>query len=754
MTLPSTTWTENLKGTKLDLSGYKLTFDDEFNSLSIANGKTAGNWYSGVHTDFGVASFARGSTALAPFSVSNGVLDIKMQQVGGKWQTGLLQSVDANSQGFKQSYGYFEMRAQFPTGAGAWPGLWLISDENRQDPTKPRIEIDTVEAYAADPGLHTTIHYTPGANTPDIPSKIAGGDYENFKGSMFDGNFHTYGTMITPQWIISYYDGAEVARVAANDYTKSPFYMIFNLAMSDNGVKDPNAVYDMHVDYIRAYSNPAAVALGLGATAGDDVLTGSSANDTIDGLGGADRLIGRQGDDTYFVDNVGDVVVEAAGEGTDTVNSAVTYALSANVENLTLLGSAGLGGIGNGGANAITGNAGNNALYGMAGDDVLTGGAGNDTLDGGTGADRMFGGAGDDVFYVDNSGDVVVEVPDGGNDTVHATATFNFAGQAIETVILEGTADISAYAGSLAKNNTLIGNSGNNTLDGGVGADTMAGGSGNDTYYVDTVGDRVVEKSGEGNDTIYSSIAFNLANTNVETLRLTGTANISATGSSGADSLYGNDGNNIINGGAGADLMTGGKGDDVYYLDNAGDRVIEKSGEGNDLVYATVSFSAAGQSIETITLQGSAAIDATGSADNNVITGNGSANVLSGGDGDDTLVGKLGNDTLIGGSGNDVFVFDTAIGSGNIDKIADFASGHDRIALSHGVFAALGLAGQLDPEFFQLGAQAHTADAHILYNASTGGIYYDPDGSGSHAVALIATLAPETTLNASDMFVI
>jgi Ca2+-binding RTX toxin-like protein len=723
MATPSTTWTEDFKGTKLDLSGYKLTFDDEFNSLSIANGKTAGNWYSGVHTDFGVASFARGASALAPFSVSNGVLDIRMQQVNGKWQTGLLQSVDANSQGFKQSYGYFEMKAQFPVGTGTWAGLWLISDDNREDPTKARVEIDTVEAYAGDPGLHTTIHYTPGANTPDIPGKIAGGDYDNVKGAMFDGNFHTYGTMITPQWIISYFDGAEVARVAASDYTKSPFYMIFNLAMSDNGVKDPSAVYDMHVDYIRAYSNPTAVALGLGATAGADVLTGGSANDTIDGLGGADHLIGKQGDDTYFVDNIGDVVVEASGEGIDTVNSTVTYTLSANVENLTLLGSAGLSGTGNADANVITGNAGSNALYGMAGDDVLTGGAGNDTLDGGTGADRMVGGAGDDVYYVDNLGDIVIEDANGGNDTVHATANFNFAGQAIETVILEGTGDISVYAGSLAKNNTLIGNSGNNTLDGGAGADTMTGGLGDDTYYVDSVGDKVIEKAGEGTGTIYSSITYSLANTNLETLHLTGSANINATGSAGADSLYGNDGNNSINGGAGADLMAGGKGDDVYYVDNAGDRVIEKSDEGNDSVYAAVSFSAAGQSIETITLQGSTAIDAMGSADNNVIYGNSAANVLSGGDGDDRLSGKLGNDTLIGGNGNDVFVFDTAIGASNVDKIVDFASGHDRVALSARVFAGIGLAGQLDPKFFQLGSQAHSANAHIIYNAANGGIY-------------------------------
>lgn len=126
-----------------------------------------------------------------------------------------------------------------------------------------------------------------------------------------------------------------------------------------------------------------------------DTLSGLAGNDTLDGGAGADSLAGGVGDDVYVVDNVGDIVLELAGEGIDLVQSSVSYALGANVENLTLTGSA-ANGTGNELANIITGNSSANFLFGLAGADRLDGGSGTDTLDGGTGTDTLIGGSGDD----------------------------------------------------------------------------------------------------------------------------------------------------------------------------------------------------------------------------------------------------------------------------------------------------------------------------------------------------------------------
>lgn len=136
----------------------------------------------------------------------------------------------------------------------------------------------------------------------------------------------------------------------------------------------------------------------LNGGAGNDTLEGGTGHDVLNGGAGIDRMSGGMGNDVYHVDNLGDVVIETANQGTDLVQSTVNHTLAANVENLLLLGAAGLSGTGNGLGNLITGNAGSNRLNGLGGNDTLNGAAGNDTLDGGAGSDQLNGGAGNDLI--------------------------------------------------------------------------------------------------------------------------------------------------------------------------------------------------------------------------------------------------------------------------------------------------------------------------------------------------------------------
>lgn len=393
----------------------------------------------------------------------------------------------------------------------------------------------------------------------------------------------------------------------------------------------------------------------------NNVLTGNVGNNVLDGGAGADTMISGAGDDTYIVDNVNDVVVENANEGIDTVLSSVSYTLSANVENLTLTGTANING---------TGNELNN---------VLIGNAGNNVLDGGAGADTMIGGAGDDTYIVDNVGDVVVENANEGTDTVLSSINYTL-GANVENLTLTGTDNLNGTGNEL--NNVLIGNAGNNVLDGGAGADTMIGGAGDDTYIVDNVNDVVVENANEGVDTVLSSVTYTLS-ANVENLTLTGTADINGTGNELNNVLIGNSGNNVLDGGVGADTLIGGAGNDTYIVDNVNDVVVENANEGIDTVLSSVSYTLAAN-VENLTLTGTSDINGTGNELDNVIIGNSGNNTLVSGAGNDTLVGNggndvfdggTGNDTLIGGTGNDTYIWRNGDG---LDTISD-AGGNDTV---------------------------------------------------------------------------
>jgi trimeric autotransporter adhesin len=494
---------------------------------------------------------------------------------------------------------------------------------------------------------------------------------------------------------------------------------------------------------------------------GKDALTGASGNDILDGGLGADTMVGENDNDIYYVDNARDRTIEIENLDIDTVYASVDYTLGANVEKLRAnAGSTGLTLKGNELFNTLVGGAGNDRLFGLAGGDFL---------DGGLGADTMAGGLKEDWYWVDNAGDRVIEAEGEGNDLVYAsldyTLTANvealWANAGSTGLVLTGNELSNSMVGGagndtlngVAGDDALTGQDGDDILDGGLGTDTMSGDFGNDTYYVDYSRDRAREAAGGGTDTVYAGVGYTLGD-NVEILRANaGSTGLSLTGNklanslfggAGKDRLFGLDGDDALDGELGADTMTGGLGNDTYYVDNAVDRTIEVVREGADKVYASVDYTL-GDNVES--LWGNA-----GSA-GLALTGNTLANTLVGGAGNDILDGSAGSDTLRGGLGGDAFAFRTRLGKANVDMLADFVSGTDRIELARSIFTALD-PGALSLAAFVHGAAATSADQRILYNAAAGVISYDADGNGGTSPVAFAVLNPGQTLTAGDFRVV
>jgi serralysin len=465
-------------------------------------------------------------------------------------------------------------------------------------------------------------------------------------------------------------------------------------------------------------------------TAGDDVLVSQGGADTLLGLAGNDTLVGNAsvastmqggtGDDWYFLYGSGDSLVELAGQGNDRLLAGASYTLSAGreIETLTTLDAAGTAAVdltGNELGQIILGNAGANVLSGGGGSDTLLGLAGNDTLVGNANAaSTLQGGTGDDWYFVFRTGDSLVEFTGEGNDRLFAGVNYTLsASQAIETLSTldgAGSARVDLTGNELSQ--IILGNAGANVLSGGGGSDILLGLGGNDI--------------------------------------LVGNADAAST-------------------------LQGGTGDDWYFVFRTGDSLVELAGEGSDRLLAGVNYIlSAGQAIETLSTldgAGAVAIDLGGNELDQAIIGNAGANVLSGGggsdtllglggndtlyggDGDDQLAGGLGADTLDGGAGADLLVFSDALGGGNVDSVAGFTSGQDRLLLENDVFAGLGTGG-LAVGAFAAGTAAADADDRIVYNSTTGSLWFDADGNGAGAAVLFATFTPGATLAAADIVVV
>lgn len=438
---------------------------------------------------------------------------------------------------------------------------------------------------------------------------------------------------------------------------------------------------------------------------GDDTLSGLGANDTLNGFGGNDvliggagddTLVGGQGNDTYEVTEAGDVVVEQAGEGSDTVFSYLdTYTLTSNVETLALAGSARVG----------IGNALANTLIGTAGGNVLIGGAGADTL---------IGGLGDDLYEVTEISDAVVENAGQGNDTVFSHIDGYVLGANVERLELVGqarTGSTSAAGGTVVGNgldNTLIVGGGSASLSGGAGHDTAVIGAARAGFTISTnAGTTTVSGSGRtitltGVDRIQFSDQVVVLTSGVS---LTGTGTgerldgsdgyDTLSGGGGADVLAGYGGNDTLIGGDGADILIGGDGDDMYEVSEIGDAVYEAAGQGNDTIFSYADGFTLWENTDVLALVG-AARTGFGNAAANILIGNDLNNVLIGGGGIDTLIGGRGDDTYEVDQVGDVVSENSGEGTDIVFSYADgyaLAANVETLALVGGARTGIGNAG-------------------------------------------------------------
>jgi trimeric autotransporter adhesin len=366
-----------------------------------------------------------------------------------------------------------------------------------------------------------------------------------------------------------------------------------------------------------------------------------------------------------------------------------------------------------------------------------------------------------------------VEVINGQQDS--ATPGVRLTGTAGNDSLVGGVGDDTLEG--LAGSDTLTGNDGNDLLDGGAGIDTMNGGAGNDTYIV-TTGDVLFDSGGI--DTVVTDVNWSLG-ADFENLTLSGTANLSSTGHNGNNLLVGNSGNNYFNARAGDDTIQAGAGSDWIDMSAFG-----TAGYGNDVIdggagFDTVNFAiSAGQRSAVVvdlaagTIRGggeagagSASVTGVerviGAAFNDSFKGSGGAESFEGRDGNDTLSGLGGSDTLTGGTGQDSFVFAAAPGSSNVDQVVDFVSATDKLAFAKTIFASIFTLLGADENFaagdprFAAGAgftSGRDASDRIVYDTSTGNLYYDGDGSGAGAAQVVATLQGAPALAATDIIVI
>lgn len=253
----------------IDLTGYRLTFSDEFDRLSVTtrSPKRDATWY--YVPPYGPAgNYSASRWDIGALGVANGVLSIKaFRDANGNWRSGNLSSMDASGQGFAQRYGYFEVRARMPrSGTGSWPAFWLMSSTNIGNTSKNVSEIDVFEWYGKTYADNAAVIQQASHNWPAGGAKVSGKQLYSPGTPIPNGakpweDFHIYGCRIDPSHITWYIDGIQTNQIPASgaaDYMTGPYYIMLDYALGGgwplSGVVE-GSTFD--IDWVRVYSLPA-----------------------------------------------------------------------------------------------------------------------------------------------------------------------------------------------------------------------------------------------------------------------------------------------------------------------------------------------------------------------------------------------------------------------------------------------------------------------------------------------------------------
>ena len=498
---------------------------------------------------------------------------------------------------------------------------------------------------------------------------------------------------------------------------------------------------------------------------GNDTVNGGDGNDALFGQGGDDTINGGIGND--FIDAGSGLDTVSGGDGNDTIYGGPDSDATANVIH------------GNAGNDTIY-STGDGSYYGDEDDDLIVAGFTSvfETLDGGSGVDTVdtrsysgyynFNMATGDTGYAESFVNFENVITGVGNDNITGTSGDNVITTNEGQDTLNGMDGNDTLNGG-GDNDILLGGNGVDVLDGGLGDDTLNGGAGTDTASFDSAAAFVVvtlatqgvaQNTRQGMDTLTSIERLIGSDYNDQLTGSTGNDRLEGglgndfmVGAAGNDTFFGGDGDDRMEGGAGDDILNGNTGRDTAIYSGAASAVVVNLG----ITSAQNTVGAGNDTLNSIErLIGSNFNDAlTGNTSNNVIYGEGGNDTVSGDAGSDVLYGGLGNDALVGGAGQDSFMFDTALNSAtNVDQIADFTVNYDKIRLDSDIFTQAGAAGTLDANAFHTGLAAGDSSDRIIYDSTTGNIYYDADGTGAGAQVLFAHVIAGTALTNSDFIII